>query len=179
MNRKWLIALALLSASANALDLKGVRLGMTPEELKSAFPGGAAAGRPNENGVICYNAADFCAVNVGTIAEIPTQLQVSFLNGKVSDAYSGHLHPSQLDQIVDALKAKYGPPTATSMTKVQNGIGNTFDNPHFVWKFPEGELRVSRFLAGPTSLDYAELRIVSTAWIADEAAKRQKRNADL
>jgi len=177
--KMWIfVALTALSDTASALDLKGVRLGMTPDELKAAFPGGATAGRPLDNGTICYN-ADFCAVNVGTIAQIPTQLQVSFLNGRLSNAYAGDLHPSQLDQVVEALKAKYGAPTTTSMTKVQNGIGNTFDNPHFIWKFPEGELRASRFLTGPRSLDYAELRIVSKEWIADEDAKRQKRNADL
>lgn len=178
MKKLICIALALASTTASALDLKGVKLGMTREELLAAFPAGGHGGRPLPNGVDCVS-AEACSVNVGTIAEVPTQLHVHFVNGKLADAYSGDLSPSNFDQVVEALKSKFGPPTATTTSKVQNRMGNTFDNPSYVWKFPEGELHASRFMPGARTLDIAQLEISSKEWLAEQAAKEQKRNADL
>lgn len=179
MKRLLFAALALASTTTSALDLKGVKLGMTRDELLAAFPGGSYGGRPLPNGVDCLASGDFCSVNVGTLAGIPTQLQVRFLNGKLADAYSGRFDPAQFDQVVEALKSKFGAPTTTTTGKVQNRMGNTFDNPHFVWKFPEGELHASRFMPGARTLDIAQLEISSKEWLAEQATKEQKRNVDL
>jgi len=179
MKRLLFVALALASTTASALDLKGIKLGMTREEFLALFPEKPASLKPLPNTSICFSNGGFCGVNVGTIAGIPMTLNVNFIDGKVADVYSGRFDPAQFEQVVEALKSKFGPPTTTAMGKVQNRMGNSFDNPHYVWKFPEGELRASRFMPGARTLDISELRIASKEWLAGQAAKEQTRNADL
>lgn len=179
--RTWVaLILGLISLNANALELKGVRLGMTFEELQTAFPAGQLSpGRPNLNGMSCLLANTFCTVNVGTVAGIESVLQVSLSDGRVADAYMGKLSPSEFQGVVKALQEKFGKPSSTSQGIVQNRMGGKFDNPSFVWSFPEGKLFATKFMPGAPTLDISQVEISSSSWIAEKEAKQKARASDL
>lgn len=171
------LLLATYGVAGMALDLKGVRLGMTQEELQSVFPQGES--RPAPGLSRCFGAGPSCTVNVGTLGGVPTRLQVSFLEGKVAHVYSGDLSPANFGQVAEALKAKFGEPTASSVGQVQNRLGGKFDNPSYVWRFPEGELRAAKFMPGAPTMDIAQVEIDSPEWMAKKDAENAKRKADL
>lgn len=177
---KRVILSAVLAAqcmAGYALDLKGVRLGMTIEELQQAFPAGKP-GRAAPGQMWCASATA-CSVNVGTLGGVPTNLQVTFLDGKVAHVYSGNLYPPNFEQVAEALKTKFGAPTTCTMGEVQNRMGGKFDNPNYVWKFPDGELRASKFMPGAPTLENSQVEIDSSEWIAKKQAEKAKRDADL
>lgn len=146
------------SAVAKApLELKGVRLGMTYDDLVAAYPAGEQSPmRPRENGMSCLSGNTFCTVNVGTVAGVSSVLQVSLREGKVSDAYMGRITPGEFDGVVAALQEKFGPPASTMQGFVQNRMGGKFDNPAYVWDFPEGKLLATKFMPGAPTLDITQ-----------------------
>lgn len=179
--KRFILAMLLAAqcGTAFALELKGVRLGMTSDEFLAAFPPGGTIGNPAEGQSSCYSSGTFCTANVGTLGGVSTTLQVSFMDGKVVHAYTGKLHPPNFEQVVEALKTKFGSPTSSAVGEVQNQIGGKFENPSYVWKFPDGELRAARFMPGMPTLDFSVVEIDSPEWIAKEAAEKAKRNSDL
>jgi hypothetical protein len=178
--KRLIVSIALVTQCivGDALDLKGVRLGMTMEELQLAFPAGKP-GRAIPGEMWCVPDGSFCSVNVGTLGGVPTTLQATFLDGRVAQVYSGNLHPPQFEQLVETLKTKFGAPTTTTMGEVQNRVGGKFDNPSYVWKFPDGELRASRFMPGAPTLDNSQVEIDSPEWVAKKQAEKAKRDTDL
>lgn len=153
---------------------------MSFDELQTAFPNGEQApGLPNLNGMSCISQNTFCTVNVGTVAGVETVLQVTLSNGKVADAYLGKLSPSQFDAVVTALKEKFGKPYSANTGVVQNRIGGSFENPSFVWNFPDGKLFATKFMPNAPTLDISQVEISSTEWIAEKEAKQKARANDL
>lgn len=180
--KRFVAAACLLAAhctGCSALDLKGVSLGMTQEELQLAFPTGTKPGRPDEGQSWCYGKVAACQVNVGTLGGIPNRLQVSFLDGRVAHVYSGNLSPTNFEQVAEALKTKFGTPTTSSVGQVQNRMGGKFDNPTYVWKLPDGELHAAKFMPGAPTLDNAQVEIDSPEWIEKQRDEKSKRDADL
>ncbi|MHB8742807.1 MAG: hypothetical protein ACYC9L_06730 [Sulfuricaulis sp.] len=162
------------------LELKGIRLGMTYEELLAAYPNGKEApGQPRLGGMACFSGNTFCTVGVGTLARVATVLQVNLSEGKVADAYMGRILPGDFDGVVAALQEKYGAPTSKTQGFVQNRMGAKFDNPSFVWNFPDGKLIATKFMPGAPMLDISQVEMASTAWLAEKEAKQKARANDL
>ena len=162
------------------LELKGIRLGMTYDELFAAYPNGVQSpGRPRPNGMDCLSGSTFCTVDVGSVAGVTSALQVSLRDGKVADAYMGRISPGEFDGVVAALQEKFGSPSATTQGIVQNRAGGKFDNPSYVWNFPEGKLLATKFMPGAPTMDISQVEMASTAWLAEKEAKQKARANDL
>lgn len=173
------LGLMAVAFSASALDIKGVRIGMSMDELTQSFPNGSAEpGDAALNGVSCIT-ADFCDVNVGTIAGIPASLLVTFRDGKIADAYIGKISPAEFDGVVAALREKFGPPTQSSSGYVQTKIGAKFDNPQYVWKRSDGFVFAARYFPGAPTIANSQIEISSLAWVAAKTAKEKARTGDL
>ena len=176
----FVIGLIVVSLNANALELKGVRLGMTYDELVAAYPNGEQSPmRPRLNGLSCLSGNTFCTVDVGTVAGVASVLQVSLRDGKVADAYMGRISPEQFDGVVMALQEKFGKPASTTQGYVQNRMGGKFDNPSYVWNFPDGKLIATKFFPSMPTLDDSQVEIATNEWIAETAAKQKARANDL
>lgn len=169
------------NAGAKApLELKGIRLGMTYDELVAAYPNGEQSPmRPRANGMSCLSGNTFCTVDVGTVAGVTSVLQVSLREGKVADAYMGRITPGEFDGVVAALQEKFGPPATTTQGSVQNRMGGKFDNPAYMWDFPDGKLIATKFMPGAPTLDISQVEMASTAWLVEKDAKQKARANDL
>lgn len=168
------------AVAKNALELKGIRLGMTYDELVAAYPNGEQSPmRPRPNGMACLSGNTFCTVDVGTVAGVTSVLQVSLSEGKVADAYMGRIEPGEFDGVVAALQEKFGAPTSTTLGFVQNRMGGKFDNPSYVWNFPDGKLIATKFMPGAPTTDISQVEMATTAWLAEKEAKQKARANDL
>jgi hypothetical protein len=92
----------------------------------------------------------------------PTQLAVNIciyvINGKVAEISQTTLGIEHQDQVLDALQAKFGKPTAITTSKVQNRMGARFDVIDAEWNLHDLEVE---FTGATTDLNYGEISITT------------------
>jgi hypothetical protein len=126
------------SALADSLDIKGVKPGMSIEELKTLYPN-----------VICHDLTNpmvdhACRQPNVTYAGTGANMTVYFLDG-VSTGVSVNLDSKNFDVVVGALKEKYGNPTNIDEREIQTGMGKILTNTLLVWKRGNSRLRAERY----------------------------------
>lgn len=129
----WL-ALAACNQSPQhpALEVKGIPLGATKEQLLERMPSMTCKG--NDCGTQAHD--DFGGAET-------TGYMASFRDGKLGSFYI-RFKQSGTDQIIGALTEKYGKPTQTSRQQMQNAFGARYESRGADWRFPEGSIIVEQ-----------------------------------
>lgn len=126
----------LLPLSAFGFDFKGIKIGAlaTPEQVQEKLGVKCGAGA---------NAAQVCNGTV-TIARETARLNLVINSAGVVQRMHLMLSPEAFDIVAPMLISKFGPPTKTSHSQIQNRMGAKFDQVRYWW---QGE--------GDTEVDYS------------------------
>jgi hypothetical protein len=130
---------AILALPSMAMDIKGVKIGMSAEEVKAKFPHLKCA--PMKDGrEIC---GDSRPADKPTYSMVAPELEsfggqrvLGFLvqfNGGAVRFVSVRLKSSDFIYVTAALEEKYGPPKVKSDSVVQNRMGAKFDQSEYQW----------------------------------------------
>jgi hypothetical protein len=159
-----LISLVMSAQSAWALDLKGIELGKvaTPAQLKAAFE------------VDCPALNGYCD-HLTKIADVFVHVTVSTdRTGRVS-SIRGRFDPNFFAQLEKAARTKYGTPTGSETTPMQNGFGAQF-NDRQIWWIDDAGARVwlVQYINATEGLLLVESASVRAAAKAKEDADKVK-----
>jgi hypothetical protein len=111
---------------------------------------------------------DSCLLRDETIAGMPTK-GVNFLfYKKILEKIEIPLSHDSFDQVMSALKEKYGPPTKKESVVLKNRMGSTFERTSYVWRFANGTIDADEY-AG----DLDSSRIVYQTYHSSEEYKQR------
>jgi hypothetical protein len=134
--------LALMSLSATALDLKGLKIGDTFDaaKVKAAFED------PNS---FCPNMGRHATTGgcVGMTVLGPTKMKYSVdaYNGKIS-TISLWFRPDYFDSLAPLFTAKFGAPTSDVALQMQNGYGAQYPDRMVTWEDGAVSLTLDKYL---------------------------------
>jgi hypothetical protein len=177
--RPLLAALLLLGASisdaSSPLELRGLAIGSTEEELRTRYPElrcddpqkkvAAEKGRFKDFWQRKQTEADlFCGTVISDRApparlakmagHVATNFEFDFIHNRLMHA-SASLPSPAFDRLVAALSAKYGPPdrkeAEESQSKTQGKVANTI----VYWTRGNDTIRVSKYAAGSDMTSYS------------------------
>lgn len=134
------LALLLLAASAihaEEFDIKGLRLGMTEDEVREILPGVKCADIKRAS-----QPPRFCLDNQSSIAGHPARFNVSLRNGVVVTIIARFKNESGAD-VQRAALAKFGKPADTQKTQARTTTGFA-DRIVLLWPAPGAMLILSR-----------------------------------
>jgi len=146
------------------LEIKTLKIGMSQADVVRLFPEAR-----------CYS-SNSCSVDTRLAGE-SASFQVSFTDDKLDNAYLSKYETSDVDVVADAFRQKYGPPDSTTTRMLQNGLGNKFECPVYVWNFPDGVLMVAKYR--PEILTLMQVEMTSTDRINREKTKRKEAAGDI
>lgn len=136
------------------LEIKGIRLGVTMEELTAQVPyTGCRRGH--------------CETYT-TIAGAPAEFFEELVDGKVDDVYLSKWKGSDVSDVVRGFEAKYGPPQISTRV-LQNGFGARWECPLYTWNLPDGTLWVAAYRPDTRDLPQIEMKSI-------ERSKRDPRS---
>ncbi len=115
------------------LQIKTLRIGMSMADVQRLFGGSLK----------CYG-SDSCQVTT-RLAEKGAVFQVSFTNDMLDNAYLSKYESSDVEELVEAFREKYGAPDVVTSRSLQNGYGARFECPVYTWNFPDGTLTVAKY----------------------------------
>lgn len=190
-----ILAFALAAPSVIAqqppLEIKGLALGLTEEQLHSRLPGAFECKTHENIGRACYssvhtepagcrslrrlpsqqcNAAERELYEFGPIT--PTIYAVNFDSDGRAGRMSVGFNTADYLPLSAALVAKYGAPTSDENRAVKNRMGAEFDNRTLVWRRPDGVMTLQQ-RAG--SVDRGNLVIMAVGFVertsGDQAEK--------
>ncbi|MEQ1662644.1 MAG: hypothetical protein ABL877_08100 [Thiobacillus sp.] len=154
-----LLLLTILSginvACADQLNIKGIRLGMSQEEVIALQGAMSCSALKSKSDTGCYGHA--------TYADVGAKLFVFFKEGKVT-AVSVTVDSDDFENVTLALKEKLGKPSFVKTEKVQNLAGAEFNNPSFHWVKNGGILSATKFSEKVTEsgISLSEFNVVNT-----------------
>ena len=157
-----LFAASVAGAQTPPLEVKGVPLGASMEELKAKLPAFDCAKTSCTLFMTLYVNKQ-CPTRMAT-AQSPqvwadcvsnvrdplkfgpanvSYYEASFMDGALGRVFI-RIGQIAADQVVIALTEKYGKPTSDSVTSIQNRAGATFDSRVVVWLREDGQIRVEQ-----------------------------------
>jgi hypothetical protein len=101
-------------------DFKGLKFGMTVEEVRKIMPFGQYACSSLSTGYLCRFASD------------PFVFWFNFENGKLATV-NGDFDPAMFGLLEEAFVSKYGKPQKAENSTIQNRMGAAFDQREITW----------------------------------------------
>ncbi len=189
------IAMAVAAALAGSawgappLEVKGVRIGMTPTEAKAAlplldckpeacmaFPFDVEAALVRCSKQRPVEAIDACNAEArAPWAFGPTTAKAFWFpikDGKIAAA-TVNVPEAWVKDVVVALTEKYGPPTSAADSNVQNRAGATFTTRTTTWRLPDGVIVAEQ---RGVDIETGKVMMAPEAFIEAEARERAARN---
>lgn len=152
--------LAHAESATQALELKGLRLGMTAEEVKALYP--QATCEQMAEGL------ERCSDPEATINDRKSHLDIYFLDGTLLSVSYQRLLTRHAQDIGDLLAAKFGPPTYRAMeTAWHLGSDSQDRRPRSTWDREGEQLQVIPFALHDRKADntYSTVRLIhATRW---------------
>ncbi len=118
-------------------DFKGLKFGMTVEEVRKIMPFGQYACSPVSSGYLCRYPVD------------PFVFWFTFENGKLA-TITGDFDPNIFGTLEEAFVSKYGKPHRAEDTAVQNRMGATFQQRELTWVGDVFTISLQRYGASVT-----------------------------
>lgn len=147
------------------LQIKTLKIGLSVADVQRLFAGS----------VRCYG-SDSCQV-MTRLAEKSAVFQVSFTNDKLDNAYLSKDESSDVEELVEAFRDKYGAPDVVSNRTLQNGYGARFECPVYTWNFPDGTLTVAKYR--PEIVALIQVEIMSADRAKQSEAERKRARGDV
>jgi hypothetical protein len=157
-----LLAAVALPALAADIDIKGVRLGMTQDELVAL----GATTNAQQKLVL----PDF---TVGGVKAFMGDADLGLKEGRL-DTFTFFFAPSDFDEVLAAVKAKY-PKTKCTDSQLQNGFGAKFTQTYCTLSDAKTTLQVRRMV----SKEFGLLSLVPTSTLQKQDAQAQKAKGDI
>lgn len=156
------VAAGSLGAEPEPLEFKGVKLGMTEQELQKIVEVECSNAKPT--------ADRLCIKHLDSIAKVPATISYSLFSDKVLHIYIRTGNPQKnFSYIKDALVAKYGPPTKFFASELTNRMGAKFLDETLLWKRSYGNIEARKY-AG--SIENSMVTFASPLF--EEAAARRR-----
>jgi len=154
----WIAASAIAAAPTPPLEVQGVPLGATVEQLQQANPlfrcyGATCTFYPAEAasaqcGTVSSEPAVLgCYARVGSeyaFASVHGAEYVAYLKGGRVGEFRVMFPTAHADEVVAALEEQYGAPSDDREFETQNQLGARFVNRVVTWRRAEGEIKVER-----------------------------------
>lgn len=161
------------AAAEEPLELKGIRPGMTYEQLNTAVPGIPCSLAPKVKRCGISGGLKGTPETMNTLAGRSVKLwSMAFTPDMRVAAVMLSLTPADFDAVRLALEEKYGPAT-TREVPIQNRMGATFKNTVSVWKRGDAVLELEKYGG---SLDRMGITLLEPK-LADEAFGNDKATA--
>lgn len=154
-----LFAALICPAHAAGIDIKGIRLGMTRDELIA-------------QGAIVNSKQNFVmpGFTVGGVPAILGNADLTLKDERL-DTFTFFFAPDDFDEVLAAVKIKY-PKTKCESSELQNGFGAKFPQTYCTYTDGKTTLRVRRMLSNEVGL--LSLVANSTLKQMDDRAQRKK-----
>jgi hypothetical protein len=162
MYRFWAVLALLvmafpLSAIAQSIEIKGLRMGMTKAEVKEKFP----------------TWKDFTIAGVRSRYEY-TPVHIQYRDEKL-DQFMFFFNSSSFEAVLGAIKEKY-PETVCESTQVGNAMGATFEQIRCSLSDNESVLQLSRYVS---DIRTSVLSLVSKKSLEEQVEKAKQRKKDI
>lgn len=166
MIRILTLTLAFISLNAWAFDFKGIHVGKPATSKQVLEKLGAECGTGGGNlKYVCNGSV--------TIAREPAKINLVIGSADIVQRINLSLSPESFDHVAPALIGKFGKPTSTKRSELQNRMGAKFNQVTHTWLKKDGRMVSYQKYAG--SLDHSTLNF-STKEDRDFLEKLYKKN---
>lgn len=174
MGMKNVIAAVALSAAsclawAQDLEFKGLRFGMTLEEVQEVHKG--ARCQRGSSPCEMFSIEDQLyqsGASVMTFGGVPATLLMGEMLAGRTQAFSARIKSAQFDAVAAAIATKYGPPTSRAKSAVTTRLGATFEQETLTWDRKDGAIIAKRYA---TSIDQSQVAVFSNDWVKNASSR--------